>query len=101
MKKLFLVLVSVVLVINSYTQYKQSFNSTWQFAKEMDSVFPEKLLSIDSDVSWERVSLPHTANIEPVEKGTAMAGHFFLSQILSYTCRFKRKTTSGKRILLL
>ena len=69
MKKLFLVLVSVVLVINSYTQYKQSFNSTWQFAKEMDSVFPEKLLSIDSDVSWERVSLPHTANIEPVEKG--------------------------------
>ena len=68
MKKWFLLLGSVVLLVNSYAQFRQSFNSDWQFVKEIDSVFSEKLLAIDSDVSWERVSLPHTANIEPVEK---------------------------------
>jgi beta-galactosidase len=47
---------------------KQSFNSGWEFVKNADTVFSSTLLQKQGQVSWERVSLPHTANLEPVVK---------------------------------
>jgi len=47
---------------------KQSFNDSWEFVKEIDSVFISQLLGKKSEVKWEKVSLPHTANLEPIQK---------------------------------
>jgi beta-galactosidase len=52
----------------AYGQNVKSFNDSWEFVKEVDSVFIAHLLGKQSDVKWERVTLPHTANIEPIQK---------------------------------
>jgi len=46
----------------------QSFNDSWEFVKRIDTVFTNQLLERNSNVKWERISLPHTANIEPIQK---------------------------------
>ncbi len=40
----------------------QSFNYDWEFVKDIDS----EVLFNDETIQWEKISLPHTANIEPL-----------------------------------
>lgn len=47
------------------------FNNDWEFIKDVD----EKLVFGNQNIEWEKVSLPHTANIEPlVIKGKQWMG---------------------------
>lgn len=58
--------VSVLFTV--YAQQKQPFNSGWEFSKDRDTVFANNLLAKNSGIKWEKISLPHTASIEPIEK---------------------------------
>jgi beta-galactosidase len=62
-----------------------NFNNNWEFVKDVDTTNSGRLLSTakNAKVDWEKISLPHTANIEPVEKvkeqwqGTCFYRKFF------------------------
>jgi len=62
MHKLFFLFLLLVSSLFTYGQKVQSFNESWEFAKDIDSVFIAQLLGKKSDVKWEQVSLPHTAS---------------------------------------
>ena len=61
-------LICMLLAAVGGAQQKQLFNSNWEFVKDIDTTLSVDLLSRKSVVEWQAVSLPHTANIEPVEK---------------------------------
>lgn len=44
------------------------FNNNWQFVKNADTSINAQLFNHAGASSWQQVSLPHTANIEPVIK---------------------------------
>mgnify|MGYP003637872583 CR=1 FL=1 len=49
-----------------FTSSKVKFNSGWHFLKvENETITDEKFISDNNFDSWEKISLPHTANIEP------------------------------------
>jgi beta-galactosidase len=68
LKRFLFILALVFLMFNVYSQQKQSFNNAWEFVKDIDTVFSNNLLVKNNGIKWEKISLPHTANIEPVEK---------------------------------
>ena len=68
LQRILFILILTLLLFNAYTQQKQLFNSNWEFVKGIDTVFSDDLLIKSSQVKWEKISLPHTANIEPIEK---------------------------------
>jgi beta-galactosidase len=68
LKRLLAVPVTVLLLLQAVAQQKQLFNNNWEFIKGIDTVFSDKLLVKNSQLKWEKISLPHTANIEPIEK---------------------------------
>jgi beta-galactosidase len=82
-----LLIISCIFQIKAQTTIPSStnFNSNWEFVKDIDTTNSGKLLSTVSTVkvNWEKVSLPHTAHIEPVEKvkeqwqGTCFYRKFF------------------------
>jgi len=43
-----------------------NFNKGWEFVKDIDSEVSDDHFSQNSTIKWEQVSLPHTANIEPL-----------------------------------
>ena len=59
---------SLFLTVITCAQQRQLFNNDWEFVKGADSVFSTGMLSKKSSIQWEHVTLPHTANIEPIEK---------------------------------
>lgn len=68
LKRLFSILILTLLLSDAEAQQKSSFNSNWEFVKGKDTVFSNSLLSANSPLGWEKVSLPHTARIEPIEQ---------------------------------
>jgi beta-galactosidase len=93
MLKHFLCTLAVVFsLMQAVAQQKQSFNSNWEFVKGIDTVFSDKLLTKNSDVKWEKISLPHTANIEPVEKvAQQWQGICFYRKFFSVPSSYKGK----------
>ena len=65
LKRVLFILTLAPLWLNAYAQQKQLFNNNWEFVKGIDTVFSNDLLVKNSQVKWEKISLPHTANIEP------------------------------------
>lgn len=49
-----------------------NFNTNWEFVKDIDTANSGQVLSAahPDNISWEKVSLPHTPRIEPVNKVT-------------------------------
>lgn len=70
LKRFFLFSFTILLTALVNAQRKQLFNSNWEFVKNIDTVFSGDLLIKNNNVKWEKISLPHTANLEPVEKVT-------------------------------
>ncbi len=52
----------------SYSQQKLNFNNDWQFIKAGEQTTISKVLRNDVSDTWQTISMPHTANIEPIEK---------------------------------
>ncbi|MBC7887963.1 MAG: glycoside hydrolase family 2 protein [Ferruginibacter sp.] len=48
-------------------QHKISFNKNWMFVKDVDTLNAIQSFS-GNTIVWEKISLPHTPRIEPVEK---------------------------------
>jgi len=69
-KRFYLFIFCASLGTSLHAQQKQSFNRDWEFVKATaaDTAWSPALLEKNKGVKWERVSLPHTANIEPIEK---------------------------------
>ena len=82
-QRFFFILFFTSLVVKAHTQSKLLFNSDWEFVKDIDSSFSTNLLEKKGFINWEKISLPHTAHIEPVEKkvqqwqGTCFYRKFF------------------------
>jgi beta-galactosidase len=75
MKKLLLCILLITgCLLKSKAQLKTpsttGFNANWEFVKDIDTTNSARLLSNIStpNVNWEKISLPHTAHIEPVKK---------------------------------
>lgn len=97
---LFLVLFSAVGINHSNAQnaaapQPQSFNSNWQFVKDIDTLNAIQSFA-GNTIKWEQVTLPHTPNIEPVEK---------VNEQWQGTCYYRKNFTvdasaKGKHIAL-
>ncbi|WP_181305527.1 glycoside hydrolase family 2 protein [Rufibacter sp. XAAS-G3-1] len=47
----------------------EHFNQNWEFVRDIDTTNAAGLLSGNSGgIRWEKISLPHTARLEPIEK---------------------------------
>lgn len=64
----FFIAVFSFLFIQTDAQQKVLFNSNWEFVKGIDTGFSGNLLNKNGLIKWEKISLPHTANIEPIRK---------------------------------
>ncbi|SDS48976.1 beta-galactosidase [Mucilaginibacter mallensis] len=83
----FLLIISSILQAKAQTNLPsvKSFNTDWAFVKDIDTVNCGQILSNaqTANINWEKVSLPHTPNIEPVNKikeqwqGTCFYRKFF------------------------
>ncbi|MEN0054630.1 MAG: glycoside hydrolase family 2 TIM barrel-domain containing protein [Mucilaginibacter sp.] len=90
MKKIplcFLLIMGCLFQLKAQTTTSTSnFNNNWEFVKDIDTSNSGYLLSSTAkgSANWEKISLPHTANIEPVEKvkeqwqGTCFYRKFFI-----------------------
>ena len=56
------------LLLSTAAQQKKNFNNNWEFFKDKDTSFSIDLSLKKSTIKWDKISLPHTANIEPIEK---------------------------------
>lgn len=69
---LFILLITVfnLKAQNRQSTYKNNFNGKWEFVRDVDSMELTALISGNTDhkILWEKISLPHTPRIEPVEK---------------------------------
>lgn len=68
MKNRFLSFLVMFFYFFGNAQQVKHFNHDWEFIKNVDTVFSPVLLEKTSKISWEKVSFPHTANFEPIQK---------------------------------
>lgn len=66
--RLLLIIAFIFLLVSAYAQQKKLFNNDWEFVKDSDTAFSTDMLAKKGRIIWEKISLPHTTNIEPVEK---------------------------------
>src|SRR5438309_341672 len=67
-KPFFLLSTLIFCLVSVFSQQKSSFNADWQFIKDIDTTVTANLFKKDDQYKWSNISLPHTANIEPIEK---------------------------------
>lgn len=65
-----LIIINSLQAQNTHPANKINFNGKWEFVKNVDSMEIAASLSGNTGhkILWEKVSLPHTPRIEPVEK---------------------------------
>jgi beta-galactosidase len=63
-----LIIAFAATMLSADAQQKKLFNDSWEFVKGADTVFSADMIQKNGRIAWEKISLPHTANIEPVEK---------------------------------
>ncbi len=75
MRKIFLIFTLSLFVFSfiscsehstNQNQRELLFNDDWKFVKDVGDISLDELLNSDGDLGWERISLPHSANIEPL-----------------------------------
>jgi beta-galactosidase len=72
MTKKNLLLSVLLLLLNSAYAQRLSFNSDWEFVKDIDTTTSKAILAVKGNTTlpWEQISLPHTPRLEPVIKTT-------------------------------
>lgn len=74
MRRVFLICILSLFVFSFFSCVQHSvyenqrevlFNNGWEFVKDVDAASLDEILNSD-DLSWEEISLPHSANIEPL-----------------------------------
>ncbi len=55
-------------VSGGYAQQTKLFNDNWEFIKDIDTAVTANLFNKNNQLHWSKISLPHTAAIEPIEK---------------------------------
>jgi beta-galactosidase len=83
----FLIIIAGILQVKAQTNIPlfKNFNAGWEFVKDIDTINSGQVLSNTQivNINWQKVSLPHTPNIEPVKKvneqwqGTCFYRKFF------------------------
>ncbi|MGQ1889611.1 glycoside hydrolase family 2 protein [Thermophagus sp. OGC60D27] len=77
-------------------QREKLFNQNWEFVKDLTTEDINELSSLSSSFKWEKVSLPHTAHIEPlVIKDQQWQGNCFYRKVFKLP-----ETHRGKHIAL-
>jgi beta-galactosidase len=66
-KSIFAFFISLILIQTALAQ-TQLFNQNWEFVKDVDTIINQNLFNRNSSINWQKISIPHTANIEPIEK---------------------------------
>ena len=66
-KSIFTFLISFLIIQASFAQ-TQLFNQEWEFVKDRDTTINQNLFNRNGNIAWQKISIPHTANIEPIEK---------------------------------
>ena len=66
-KSIFTFLISFLIIHASFAQ-TQLFNQEWEFVKDRDTTINQNLFNRNGNIAWQKISIPHTANIEPIEK---------------------------------
>src|SRR5580698_8227838 len=66
----FLLALTPFLKVAAQTNPGTLFNSDWEFVKDIDTATSKDVLisKTDKTIRWEKVTLPHTPQIEPVIK---------------------------------
>lgn len=67
LKSIFAFFISLIIIQASFAQ-TQLFNQDWEFVRDVDTAINQNLFNINSTTAWQKISIPHTANIEPIEK---------------------------------
>ena len=73
---------------------RSDFNHNWQFVKDADTTITQSLFTQSGldQLDWESVSLPHTANIEPlVITGQQWQGYSFYRKFFTVANAHKNK----------
>ncbi len=92
LRRWLLLLICIEFTICIQAQQKKLFNYDWEFVKDLDTVFSQRLLSKDSQVKWQNISLPHTANVEPIVKAAQQwQGISFYRKFFSFPLSHKGK----------
>ncbi|TLX71692.1 DUF4982 domain-containing protein [Labilibacter sediminis] len=69
-KTLYILLISILVSACQSRQFDDegqvsNFNGDWEFVKDTGAVVKSSFFDKQSGINWEKVSLPHSANIEP------------------------------------
>jgi beta-galactosidase len=67
-KRIFFLFAFASALSTAHAQQKSLFNKDSEFVKDIDLLYSDKLLQKNNSIKWEKISLPHTASIEPIEK---------------------------------
>lgn len=73
-----------LLFIQTSVAQTQLFTQDWEFIKDIDTTINQNLFTRNTSAAWQKISIPHTANIEPIEKvkqqwqGIAVYRKFFI-----------------------
>jgi len=66
-KSIFAFFISLLFIQTTVAQ-TQLFNQEWEFVKDIDTTINQNLFNKNGNIAWQKISIPHTANIEPIEK---------------------------------
>jgi beta-galactosidase len=66
-RNLLTILLSILICGSPVLSQTSLFNANWQFVKDVDTTIrPALFTQAPANINWQSISLPHTANIEPL-----------------------------------